>query len=1110
MGEHHINHINIIQIYLYLNMSMLSEYFNLYNKYCKEYGEKTVLLYQVGAFFEVYTKVDKEGKDVTDENIIEYKKCTGLNQAYKTEDTQMLGFRDYMLDIYLHKILGADFTAVVYKQDKNEPNTTRSLHSIYSPGAYLQPDSVDGGGANVTTSSNNSMCIWMYHTGHMLVIGISTFDVISGSSYIYEAVIEGSSALGGGACGQGDTDTYTAKNKMLSCPTTYDELERYISTHNPSEVVIVSNLRSDQVNAIEKYINLSGRKVHRKRDGEDERVINATRQVYQKEVMQECFGSNVSEAIMNDAGTLQYSFGIQSFVYLLSFLSRHSPDIVSSLREPIFENNNRRMILANHSLKQLNIIGDGNHRGKMSCVSSFLNNCVTSMGRRLFKYNLLHPITDVKEIEDRYSMIDFMLQRDGKGFLIYEKLREIIINTIDLDRFHRMILINKVNPSTMYLLSQNLMELKDSILYLNELENVDPLQSFISDYLACSIRSVSLHFDMVDKDVFDLDNLRDICDTVYTSISSTLCLEKCKFLNNMDGETNIFREGVNKVLDEATVDLNRNWERLRAVQEFYNKLMHTKEKKKSSSKSKASKTTNVDEDIPVYVKIHETEKGGLSLQCTKRRGNLLEELLSKYPKNKEGEISIRYNDTSFLIPSHIVITSASASSSTTSAVITNETLHKLYISITNLRSTQKELILEEYKSYIDTFKTEDTRDKVNVISSFVANIDIMLNGAYMAEKYGYSRPTIEKRMNEEGQESVERVEGKSYVSYHEIRHPLIEHLNGDEIYVSNDISLGLHQVNGKEGEEDNIILLYGTNAVGKTSIIRAMGISLIMAQAGLFVPCKSMVYYPYTQLFTRIIGNDNLFKGLSTFAVEMSELRVILSKADSRSMVLGDELCSGTEHESAVSIFVSGLQELHEMNVSAIFATHLHEIVDFEEISKMKRLSMKHLTVRYDQSQDMLIYDRKLKDGPGNSMYGLEVCKSLYLPESFLQRAFDIREKYDKIRGSVENKVNVIMDSKTSRYNASKLVSICEVCRDAIASEVHHIVHQRTANDKGMVRDGQHHKNHTGNLVSICERCHKEMHSTENNEKVITKKKVSKAERRTKNSKSGASALLFS
>ena len=238
----------------------------------------------------------------------------------------------------------------------------------------------------------------------MLIIGLATFDVISGSSYIYEAVIDGSDDFG-------NARNTNANTQTIDCPTSYDDLERYISTHNPSEVIIVSNLSEEQVNKIEKYINLSGRKVHKKWEGEDDRVTNSTRQVYQKEVMRECFGSNVSEAIMNDADTLQYTFGIQSFVYLLSFLSRHSPDIVSSLREPIFENNNRRMVLANHSLKQLNIIGDGNYKGKMSCVCSFLNNCVTSMGKRLFKYNLLHPITDTKEIEDRYNMIDFMLQQ---------------------------------------------------------------------------------------------------------------------------------------------------------------------------------------------------------------------------------------------------------------------------------------------------------------------------------------------------------------------------------------------------------------------------------------------------------------------------------------------------------------------------------------------------------------------------------------------------------------------------------------------------------------------------------------------------------------------------
>ena len=69
------------------------------------------------------------------------------------------------------------------------------------------------------------------------------------------------------------------------------------------------------------------------------------------------------------------------------------------------------------------------------------------------------------------------------------------------------------------------------------------------------------------------------------------------------------------------------------------------------------------------------------------------------------------------------------------------------------------------------------------------------------------------------------------------------------------------------------MLLYGTNAVGKTSLIRALGISIVLAQAGMFVPCSKFLYKPYTAIYSRILGNDNLFKGLSTFAVEISELR---------------------------------------------------------------------------------------------------------------------------------------------------------------------------------------------------------------------------------------------
>ena len=141
------------------------------------------------------------------------------------------------------------------------------------------------------------------------------------------------------------------------------------------------------------------------------------------------------------------------------------------------------------------------------------------------------------------------------------------------------------------------------------------------------------------------------------------------------------------------------------------------------------------------------------------------------------------------------------------------------------------------------------------------------------------------------------------------------------------------------------MLLYGTNAVGKTSFIRALGIAVILAQSGLYVPCSAFNYKPYKYIFTRIIGNDNIFKGLSTFAVEMSELRTILRLMNENSLVLGDELCSGTETMSAISIFIAGSQQLHKCGSSFIFATHLHEIVNFEEITSLKKLTKKHMEI---------------------------------------------------------------------------------------------------------------------------------------------------------------------
>ena len=131
------------------------------------------------------------------------------------------------------------------------------------------------------------------------------------------------------------------------------------------------------------------------------------------------------------------------------------------------------------------------------------------------------------------------------------------------------------------------------------------------------------------------------------------------------------------------------------------------------------------------------------------------------------------------------------------------------------------------------------------------------------------------------------------------------------------------------------------------------------------------------------------------------------------------------------------------------------------------------MTVKYDHEHDVLVYDRKLKDGPGTSLYGLEVCKSLNLPSDFLQAANDIRLKYNPHGRS-------ILSLKQSRYNAHKIVSTCEKCGNNMGTEVHHLQHQSDANENGIIAtdDSLFHKNNLANLMTLCETCHNQIHKT--------------------------------
>ena len=113
-------------------------------------------------------------------------------------------------------------------------------------------------------------------------------------------------------------------------------------------------------------------------------------------------------------------------------------------------------------------------------------------------------------------------------------------------------------------------------------------------------------------------------------------------------------------------------------------------------------------------------------------------------------------------------------------------------------------------------------------------------------------------------------------------------------------------------------------------------------------------------MFTRKSDNDNILKGQSSFAVEMSELRSILKRSNKNSIVLGDELCSGTESVSAQSIFASSVVRLSQRDVNFVFATHLHELYKLDLIKQLENVKSFHLKVIFDEENKKLIYDRKL------------------------------------------------------------------------------------------------------------------------------------------------------
>lgn len=302
--------------------------------------------------------------------------------------------------------------------------------------------------------------------------------------------------------------------------------------------------------------------------------------------------------------------------------------------------------------------------------------------------------------------------------------------------------------------------------------------------------------------------------------------------------------------------------------------------------------------------------------------------------------------------------------------------------------SESDIIEKEYEIFVKIRNTINLQIRnLQKLSDILAFIDCIYSLSVIAYKNNYCKP----KLNESGILKIENG-----------RHPVIEEfLPSMNDFISNDIEIG---------KSDNLIqIITGPNMSGKSTYIRQIALIVILAQMGSFVPADSANISIVDRIFTRIGASDNLYKGESTFMVEMKEVNNILRYATSRSLLILDEVGRGTSTFDGLSLAWAIIEYINEnIKAKTLFATHYHELTDLSNI--YGTIKNKHITVYEDKENDDIIFLRKIKDGGANKSYGIAVAKLAGLPTQVITRA-------TKVLSTIENKEVEIQNTLSENDN---------------------------------------------------------------------------------------------
>jgi DNA mismatch repair ATPase MutS len=371
----------------------------------------------------------------------------------------------------------------------------------------------------------------------------------------------------------GQSHIFEYKVPMANDPTIFDELERAVSVHNPSEVIMLYKDKRLLDNA-KKFSGICVDSIHEYCIDDNIKAENVQKQQYIDHMLTTFFGS---EYIACQEFSM-YAIGTQSYCYLLNFIQEHNPSLVKRIHSPAFSDPKTNVILANSTLKQLNIIDDhsldGAKSGRCSSVLNFVNRTCTAMGKRYVQELLCNPVFDCEWLHNEYDIVEHVLEHDYLIGFARQRMQHIM----DIEKLERCIMIKKVPPASLYKLS----------------ESVDNIQQIH----VCLLENQRL------LDYLDSQHLDAKCAHLNECLHKYLNMEACK-----NGIVKM-NDGINDELDTLNKELLHNTTIFDAIQGFFNMAMQC--------------TQDSDAD---FVKINTTEKSGSSLQITKVRAKVLKQVL---------------------------------------------------------------------------------------------------------------------------------------------------------------------------------------------------------------------------------------------------------------------------------------------------------------------------------------------------------------------------------------------------------------------------------------------------------------------------------------------------